>query len=252
METKIYLQCEDSMEGMLTAIYDGFVIKNRMEEPYHDNIQIMIGGGDTYTLFAENIEIKTDIHKAEKTAGAIRNKLGYTIYDRVIASLCHFSNDRATIVFGYLVRAFKVGPRIEEYLADPFVQRNFDLARKSYNEVDKFKGFVRFSDTGQFLFSEIEPKCNVIPLMCDFFADRFPGENFIIYDHKRSLAYVHRAYADGTFVSGMNLHGYKMEDAFTDLWKQYFQIMGIKERKNETCQNTLLPKWYRKNMVEFS
>ncbi|MBQ6812964.1 MAG: DUF4130 domain-containing protein, partial [Agathobacter sp.] len=30
-----------------------------------------------------------------------------------------------------------------------------------------------------------------------------------------------------------------------------FAHIEIKERHNPKCQNNLLPKWYRKNMVEF-
>ena len=41
------------------------------------------------------------------------------------------------------------------------------------------------------------------------------------------------------------------EDAYEQLWRAYFRTMAITERRNEDCQNTLLPKWYRKNMLEF-
>ena len=45
---KIVLLCEDSIEGMLTAIYDGFVLKNEkfsgkpgaLADHYEDNIRI--------------------------------------------------------------------------------------------------------------------------------------------------------------------------------------------------------------------
>ena len=40
------------------------------------------------------------------------------------------------------------------------------------------------------------------------------------------------------------------EDAFEVLWKQYVSSMEIAQRHNEKCQNTMMPKWYRKYMFE--
>ena len=40
------------------------------------------------------------------------------------------------------------------------------------------------------------------------------------------------------------------EDAFEGLWKQYVSSMEIVQHHNERCQNTMMPKWYRKYMFE--
>ena len=36
-----------------------------------------------------------------------------------------------------------------------------------------------------------------------------------------------------------------------DLWKDFFNTIGIKERENYQCQRNLMPLWYRKHMTEF-
>ena len=41
------------------------------------------------------------------------------------------------------------------------------------------------------------------------------------------------------------------DDPFIDLWKDFFNTMGIKERENPQCQRNLMPLWYRKHMTEF-
>lgn len=41
-------------------------------------------------------------------------------------------------------------------------------------------------------------------------------------------------------------------DSFEQLWKVYFEHTDISERFNPQCQRNLCPKWYRKNMVEFT
>ena len=34
----LILHCEDSLEGIFTAIYDAFVYKKQMKQPYRDDI----------------------------------------------------------------------------------------------------------------------------------------------------------------------------------------------------------------------
>ena len=44
MGEELILRCEDSLEGIFTAIYDAFVYKNKMVHPYRDSISIVPGG----------------------------------------------------------------------------------------------------------------------------------------------------------------------------------------------------------------
>lgn len=259
MSERLILRCEDSISGILSALYDGFVYKNRMEEPYRDNITISLGEGDTLDLFAREIVLKKSEDKAEKTAYAISHRLGYGVYNTVFHALCHYEEDRASAVLGYLVRAFSKGTRIRECLADPYVLRVMELSRKVYNEYDKFCGFLRFRDIGQCLVAEFEPKCDMLPLFVEHFSDRYPNENFLIYDRKRQYALVHPAFQSCFFLSDEErieglLGDLKLsaKDEFEQLWKRYFHSAAIGERKNERYQNRSVPKWYRSDMLEFS
>ncbi|MDD6505113.1 MAG: TIGR03915 family putative DNA repair protein [Lachnospiraceae bacterium] len=259
MSEQIVLRCENSMDGIFTAIYDAFVLKKQMGE-YTDSISISIGEGGNYLLFAREVKVDTDGDKANKTVQTIQSKLGFAVYRTVFGALCHYDEDRATVVLGYLVRAFSKGSRVWECLADPYVIRVMELSRKVSNESEKFMGFLRFRDVGGFLFSEIEPKCDVIQSMREHFEDRYPNENFIIYDARHKYALVHPAFRRAFFVEGENIleqlsgeewTSLTARDEYEELWKQYFASMGIEARENERCQSTLLPKWYRKHMLEF-
>ena len=249
----LILQCEDSLEGILTAIYDAFVEKNKMTE-YHDgDISIAIGENHTLSLFARQMEVTTDLNKAQKTLASIQNKISYLAYKRVLSALCHYDMDRANVVLGFLIKGFPMGPKVLEAMADPYVMRVMELSRKVDNESHLFCGFVRFYDLGKFLYSEIEPKCHVLPQIMDHFADRYPNEHYVIYDKKRRVALIHLAFGDSFFVSGdeWNIDMTQHEDYFERLWSQYFKTIAIEERYNPRCQNNLVPKWYRKHMVEF-
>lgn len=249
----LIMQCENSLEGILTAIYEAFVQKKKMSHFSDGDISISIGEGQNMVLFATEIRVETDLDKAYKTLDAVRRQISFHAYNWTISALCHFAPDRGDAVLGFLIRGFAMGNPVTEDYANPYVMRVMELARKTDNESHNYCGFIRFHDMGRFLYGEVEPKCNVLPLVKEHFDDRYPNEHYVIYDKKRKYALVHRAHGESIFVSGdewnINLHGH--QDAFEELWKSYFEHIAIEERKNPHCQNNLLPKWYRKNMVEF-
>ena len=146
-----------------------------------------------------------------------------------------------------------MGATVLEAMADPYVMQVIEMARKVDNESHLFCGFVRFTDVGKFLYSEIEPKCHVLPQVLEHFEDRYPNEHYVIYDKKRHVSLVHPAFCQSFFVYGeeWNVDVSQHQDNFEELWKAYFAHIEIKERHNPRCQNNLIPKWYRKNMVEF-
>lgn len=256
MQQQLILRCEEQIDAIFTALYEGFIQKSILKQNYADNILIVMGEGDTQTLFSTEIFVEADEEKAAKLVGAIQRKLGHFVYQNVFYALCHFQRDRATIVFRYLVRAFATGPGIQEQLADPYVMRVLELSRKVTNESQKMNGFLRFREAGGRLIAEFAPKCDILPMIAEHFCDRYPNENFLIYDQKRQYALVHPAFQTGFFVVGeKNTNAYMQDldktDRFEQLWKDYFGTMAIEQRENERCQNNLLPKWFRKNMSEF-
>ena len=59
MSRELTLRCEDSLDGIFTAIYDAFVYKNQIERPYTDSIKIAIGEGNL-TLFSTELAVAKD------------------------------------------------------------------------------------------------------------------------------------------------------------------------------------------------
>lgn len=258
MKDKIYMVCDGTVDGIFTAIYDGFELKNRLYgAAYEDNIGIMVSESYETDMFAEYIDTVTDYDKSYKTSSAIRKKIGDTAYRMVLEALSHYDSDRATVVFGFLVRGFRMGKAVTDMLGDRYVIDTMELSRKSSNEAARFIEFTRFKDMGGTLYGVIEPKCDVIPLIGEHFDERYPNENWIIYDRLRKKAAVHRRFEQWLIVSGNELDGeylekeYERHDEYEQLWKAFYDALYIRERKNEKCQNNLLPKWYRRHMTEF-
>ncbi len=78
----LILHCEDSLEGIFTAIYDAFVYKKQMQQPYKDDIEIVMGEG-CLTLFAEEREIVVNAEKIHVTGKKLDQKIYYHHSDYV-------------------------------------------------------------------------------------------------------------------------------------------------------------------------
>lgn len=248
----ITLVCEDCFEGIMSAVYDGWVYMNK---GYQVNIQP--GMGYTPSFFSEYVAIETDVKKAEKVARSIRVKISEEAYVMVYRSCQHYEQDKADAVFGFLKIGYAVGAKVTKMLGDVSVMRVMELSRKVANEAHSFREFLRFKELkGNILYAKIEPKCNVIPFVSHHFQARFPEENWIIYDAKHILSAVHPAGKNAILIKDENIDeltkNMETEDGYEDLWKVFYDAIGIEARYNLKCQRTMMPLWYRKNMTEMT
>ena len=128
----------------------------------------------------------------------------------------------------------------------------YKAIRHINGEVEKLRGFVRFSDRNGVLGAEIEPKNRVLPLR-GHFCQRYANERFFIYDrtHRELLLYANgrSRISEGDSFQPALPEGEELY--YRALWKQFFQSVTIQERENPRCQNTFLPKRYRGVMTEF-
>ena len=97
---------------------------------------------------------------------------------------------------------------------------------------------------GDVLVSHIEPKSNVLTLVAPHFSDRLPSENWMIIDDKRFIAVVHPADQDYylTILSKeeMDRLSIQTDDPFINLWKDFFNTIGIKERENQSVTEIMM------------
>lgn len=249
---EVTLVCEDSVDGIMTAIYDGWVLMLEGKK-----VNIYPGDDYSYELFHEYVHCKTNLKKAESVAESIKEKISAYAYEEVFRSCMHYDKNRGNVVLEFLKVGFRAGASTTKMLGEPRVINLMELARKVGNEAHLFKEVVRFSEIGEkILFSKIEPKCDVLLLIEHHFSERYPEENWIIYDEGRKKGIIHKYKSETMMVSGEQLEEavskISIKDDYDELWKVFFEAIGIKERFNPRCQMNLLPKWYRKNMTEFN
>lgn len=195
------------------------------------------------SLFDEPINLK------------IKNK--YVSLNKEVLNIVYkvfLSNDlnKELIIYYFILNSYKY--------KDILLRRNLkcvvkalDISKYVSRETHKFKGFTRFKDYGTFLYADINPTNNILPLLMNHFNKRLQNEYFIIKDVNRNLLGI---YDKNKYylVDGNNykVNISKENDNITDLWKVFFSSIAIKERTNLRNQMNLMPKKYWKYIVEMS
>lgn len=255
--------CEDSLTGIFSGIYEVWKRKMTAEEA-----GLEVGDSFERRLFCEYIFCKAEERKALAVIRMIQKNLGADVYEKISYALLSADRRKAEMVFRAMLEAKKLSrkDRLMEHLGNEAVRAVFGMYRQVANEAHHYKGFVRFRELkNKTLFAKIEPKHAVLPCIAEHFADRFPQENWIIYDKTHEVFLIHekgkRYYflqqymcMKGDSGSAQNIAGGFSEEEmdYETLWKGFVQSISVAERENRALQNQNLPLRFRTNLVEFS
>lgn len=255
-ELKIVFICEDSMEGIFTAVYDGWLCeKNGVQ------VEIRTEMPENLELFCKYQSVTTDFGKSCKVARTIRRKLGSHTYECVCYAAVSRHPEKGTAIFRVLRKAMAGGrydAGIMDDLADLYVNMVSKMHTKVWHEFHRFMGFVRFSEVGGgVLFSKIAPENDIILMLAPHFENRFPNEHWMIYDEKRHKVLLHRRGEKCSVHRDVQLsdeYSEKLTDAqeYEKLWKAFCKSITIEERRNKKLQQQFVPKKFRPNILEFT
>ena len=254
----IIFQCEDSVDGIFTGVYDAWA--SRLG---HENVGLRIQSQMNYELFAQYRCVETDSEKAEKVARSIRRKMGEEAYQTIYQAALSMYAEKADGIYRVVVKGMsnRVTPQVARSviwnLQDPNVSRLFELSRKTGREAHRYLGFVRFRELESgVLFSEIQSENYILPLIGDHFADRFPNENFMIYDHAHNDCLIHGKGRRWFILRDTQPDaeaGAKVSDwelRMQKLWKGFCSSISIESRENGGLQMQMWPLKFRRWMTE--
>ncbi len=182
--------------------------------------------------------------------------LKYT--SKSIIKTCYYvflSNDenKELIIFYFILNAIKYTKNIYYMRNLKCVDRALRISNRVSREVHRFKGFIRFQELDKkILYAEFEPDNDILYLVSIHFSKRLKNENWIINDKKRKLLSVYDKnkfkIIENTSIKDIKIA--KDEKDFENLWKTFYNIIGIEERKNDRCRMNFMPKKYWKNILE--
>lgn len=260
---RIIYVCEDSLTGIFSGIYEVWKRKMTAEEA-----GLEVGDSFERRLFCEYIFCKAEERKALAVIRMIQKNLGADVYEKISYALLSADRRKAEMVFRAMLEAKKLSrkDRLMEHLGNEAVRAVFGMYRQVANEAHHYKGFVRFRELkNKTLFAKIESKHAVLPCIAEHFADRFPQENWIIYDKTHEVFLIHEKGKRYYFLQqymcmkGDSGSAQKIAGGFSEeemdyeaLWKGFVQSISVAERENRALQNQNLPLRFRTNLVEFS
>ncbi len=250
---KVYI-CHDSITGIFSAIYDAW------KEKRDDNAGIALRGMLSVQLFCEYTEVEEAEYKSLAVERLIKKNLGELVYWDIYHALLSDDGEKADAVYHTILEArnIKESKRIMDHLSSAYVSKVFALSRTVKNEAHHFIEFIRFRELENgVLLSEITPKSQILTCIGDHFSDRFPLENWMIYDKTHRVFQVHQAKSHWVLVQGETLNREyadkisSQEREFETLWKGFCESISIEERENLNLQRGHLPIRYRQDMTEF-
>lgn len=254
MNEHYILVCEDSETGILTGIYVAY--ERKLD---HDTTILQVGEEENLRLFAEYIRIVPSQEKAAKVIRTIRRRFGEETLRIILEALASTDDGKGQAVYKMLVFGLKGGYKgqLIDCLSQEAVIKTVALSTTVWHEIHHFYGFLRFQELASgILYAKINPRANLLPFLGDHFADRFPLENFMIYDEAHDYWLIHGAKKDWFTVSGdlVQTEGLltfsKEELLVQELFCHFVNKIAIKERENLALQQQMLPLRFRSNMIE--
>ncbi|MCL2828071.1 MAG: TIGR03915 family putative DNA repair protein [Oscillospiraceae bacterium] len=243
--TDIAYLYDGSFEGLLCCVYESY---------YQKELPSMIFNYEEAqeTLFPVK-EIVTDRTAAKKVEYSIGQSISKGALRLV--RLCYFSHmaEREVTILNFLRMGYKIGPRVTNMLAHDTVRAITKTAQNVASESHFYKEFLRFSEYNGVLVAIIEPKNFVLPMTSPHFCDRFPSEQFLIYDKTHKVAFV---YQNGE-KRLIPLEGFELPEAdaeekqYRALWKRFYNTIAIEGRSNPKLRMGNMPKRYWAHMTEF-
>jgi len=198
-------------------------------------------------------EIVTDSVAAEKVEYSIGRAISKEALRLVRVCYLSHMEDKEITILRFLRMGYKLGAQITSMLADDTVRAITKTAQNVASEAHFYREFLRFSEYNHTLVAIIEPKNFVLPLTSPHFCDRFPSEQFLIYDKTHKHAFV---YQNGE-QNLIPLEHFEPptadaeEKQYRALWRQFYNTIAIEGRINPKRRMGHMPKRYWSQLTEF-
>ena len=235
---------DGSFDGLLTVIYMAY---NDRES----NMLRVNAKAEQLFLALDDIHIITDFSKARRVEKSICDKLSYNFLNSIRTCFLSCDKNKDTVIIHTVYKALKYGEEILNSLDDHAFYMN-KLVKQVLNERHRYLGLLRFKEMKDgIMFSTIEPKNNILPILISHFKNRMKREKIAIFDKGRKMiVYYDGKKAEIFFVESLEIEWSDEEIEYSELWKTFHKSISIKERENKKLQQSNLPKYYWKHLIE--
>lgn len=239
-------------EGLLCAVFETYVNHEMPDD---------IAPFDTFQPRLDQTirTIKTDLSRAERTRDGIIKKAGHDTFLHILR--VSLSDDpsapRAVCRFiRHTMRNESPTYHALEDIAHPDVADLFRIHRSVMNERHHHLEFLRFEELeGQVWLARCSPRARIVPLVMDWFVDRFNTQPFIIYDDTHHEAGLYDGDPHWKLVQSDTIsipEKTAQEEDMQYAWKLFYDTVANEARYNPELRRQLLPKRFWNHMPEFN
>lgn len=236
---------EDTFLNLLTLIL--YLTKNNIKPTNIKNT--------TYTPNLLDNIVALQLEENENAIKKIIEDMGAYAFRSIYYVFLSNIENKELILYYFILNGFKYKEKVMYHRNLKCVAKTIKIAQYVLHESHKYKGFLRFKELeNHILYAEIEPVNDVLILVSHHFKKRLKNEYWIIKDVKRGILCIY----DKKNVYMVLESGFKLETTMLsreetkmeNLWKTFYNTIGIKERKNDRCRMNFMPKKYWKYMIE--
>lgn len=247
---------DGSLEGLLTAIFEFY-------ERKPGKIRLVDAAHFEPELLGETLEIVSDEAKSQRVWNGLKKKLPADWLLRFYKAYLAEDTETFWQLFAFACYIFDNPKGAENNFGHPAVLAVTQKDRSVNREKHRMKAFIRFQETADGIFyAGVEPDFNVLPLIANFFKNRYADQRWIIYDLKRKfglyydlqqvteicLDYAPEMKSGQEFLPDNALQD--KEGLYALLWNDYFKSTNILARKNMKLHLRHVPKRYWKFLTE--
>lgn len=247
---------DGTLEGLLTAIFEFY-------ERKPGKIQLVSEQHFQPLLLEESFEVISDEAKAKRVWAGLRKKISADWQTRFYKTFLSETEESWQHLFDFACYVFDNQAGVEHNYGHESVMAISKMDKSVNREKHRMKAFIRFQETSDGIFyAPIEPDYNVLPLISNFFKNRYADQKWIIYDLKRKYGLYYDLekveeikldYQPVVKSSPMNLPGevlQEKQELYALLWNDYFKSTNIPARKNMKLHIQHVPKRYWKYLTE--
>ncbi|AWA30199.1 DNA metabolism protein [Flavobacterium magnum] len=244
---------DGSLEGLLTAVFEFYETKPGA-------VKIVPQSHYQPGLLESAVDIFSDDAKAKRVWEGLGKKIGSDWQLRFYKSYLSEVPEMAQHLFDFCRYIFDNPKGAEQNYGHPSVMAISKMDRSVNRERHRMKAFIRFQETidGMF-YATVEPDYNVLPLIANFFKNRYADQQWIIYDLRRhyGLYYDLQSVSEITMSYTPELRKgdtdgllHNKESLYAVLWQDYFKSTNIPARKNMKLHLQHVPRRYWKYLTE--
>ena len=239
-------------EGLLSAVFESY---ERHEAPE----DIAEEGSFQPRLGQSAVFVGTDMARAVRVREGVICEAGRHAFGAIMRAIATEDAEKGMAVYDFIRFAMdRTSGRnkrlaILNDLGNPAVARLVALSRKTVNETERMRQFIRFSHLeNDVWFARCNPCASVVPFAMPHFAARFNVQPFIIYDENHHMAGVYdgegwHLVRDTAVAQFARADG----DAYVEaLWQRFYDALSIDARYNPELRRSFMPVRLWKHLPE--